>query len=322
MYRSTGWVFVWWVSCPTIAHSPDLNAILGLPDRLIDIPASISKYLTYALVLHIVALGCAAVALVMLALEMIPGFNMLCFPTCAASIAGSVALIAFVFDLAIFYIAKAAIDKATGASASIGAAVWMTLAAWLCCAFSVCAIGMGNCCCGGCRNDRDRDRDRKSRRERDRELDDYRRDDDMRMQAIRDENRRQKEQGLPDFERYERMPLTNNTEDKYLYDDSPGLQRNGSAVTGVGVGYGRRGQVPTLTYGGGDYLSAGAPPQRRPSVQSSVVGFGQAGVGAGGAGVDQPQHNYNDYDPNGGYNQGGTEQFADNNNCRWCVDSC
>lgn len=289
---------------------------MGISKNLFSIPTSVSKYLTYALVLHIIALALAAIALIMALLGMIPGFNMMCFPTCMASFAGSVALIAFIFDLAIFYISKAAIDKVNGASASIGAAVWMTLAAWFCCAFAGCAFGMANCCCGGCGTDRDnhREKRRNRRNKKDREadadsFDDYRRDQDMRMHAIRDEERRKYQQDLPSFQPYEREPLNPTPEDKYLYDDTP-VPYQGTGVQGVGMGYGRRNGAPNPYaqaagagvaggYAGGYGQTLGV--QRAPSSGSSMLTAGNAGVGAGGDGVDpRPDHNY------------GTEQMQDN----------
>lgn len=254
-------------------------------------------------------------------LDMIPGFNLLCFPTCMASIASSATLIAFIFDLAIFFISKAAITK-SGASADIGAAVWMTLAAWVCCSVSICAFGMANCCCGGCgggkrdRGESRRERKRsKNKKDRDDDSfdDDYRRDHDMRLQAMRDEERRKYQQDLPSFQPYEREPLNPGPpEDKYLYDDTPPLTQGGIGVNGVGMGYGRRNGAPN------PYAQAGGVPgnggygqtlnvQRQASTGSSMMTAGNAGVGAGGEGVDLPRNQYGHADQ---------EQMHDNN-CEW-----
>lgn len=198
-----------------------------------------------------------------------------------------------------FYIAKGRIDNVSGASASIGMAVWLTLAAWLLCGFAGCAYGVGRCCVG-------------SRRESKREQDpkqgygDYYRapsggPDAMRMDAIRDEQVRQKEQGLPSFASYERTPLTND-EDKYQADDPahnmPGaLRRDGSLVQGVGMGYGKRtGPQDTADYNVG-YSNGQAGMGRRPS-DSMMTDAGDAGLGAGGPGVEQAAYGqYNNNDP-------------------------
>ncbi|BEJ16746.1 hypothetical protein CspHIS471_0601470 [Cutaneotrichosporon sp. HIS471] len=293
---------------PQIGYSFDLNTVLNIPKNLINIPPAVSKYLTYVLVLHIVGLGFAGIALIICLIDLIPGFNLLCFPTCMASLASTVTLIAFVFDLAIFFIAKGAIGKMAGASAQIGAAVWMTLAAWVCCSVAICTFGMANCCCnfGGGR----RREDRKRKKDRDLDLDeedDYfksRRDRDMRMHAIRDEERRKYEQDLPSFQPYEREPLNPGPpEDKYLYDETAA---HGTGVQGVGMGYGRRGGTPN------PYAQAAPPTSygqnlgvwRQPSTGSSMLTAGNAGVGAGGEGVDEPRNEYG--------HAGQREQMGDN----------
>lgn len=269
--------------------------------------------------LHIIALGFAGIGLIMAAIDMIPGFNMICFPTCMASIASTAALIAFIFDLAIFFIAKAAIGKMSGASANIGAAVWMTLAAWICCSVSICAFGMANCCCGGCggskrdRGDRrEKKRNKKDRRDDDSFDDDFRRDQDMRLHAIRDEERRKYNQDLPSFQPFEREPLNPAPpEDKFLYDDTPPLS-HGTGLQGVGVGYGRRNGAPNpYAQAGGMAPSGGGYGQtlgvaRQPSTGSSMYTAGNAGVGAGGDGVDQPRNQY-------GY--AGQQEQMHGNNC-------
>lgn len=294
---------------------PDLNTILNV--KLFNIPSVISKALTYTLILHPIALAFAVISLIAGLFDLIPGFSVLCFPTCFAGIAGGITLIAFIFDLAIFFIAKSRIGSVSGASANVGAAVWMTLAAWLLCGFAGCAWGLAGCCCcgGGGR----RDNNNGGRRRRDREMDDYNRDTDMRLQALRDDQRRQKEQDLPNFQPYERVPQKEDHEDKYLYDESAAasqprpLRRDGSVLQGVGVGYGRKQGTPQNGYAGGPndygYGQQGLAPQRQPSTGSSYMTAGAAGVGAGGGGVDQPHRGGHDYNQNQGY-----EEFNDNYN--------
>ena len=213
---------------------------------------------------------------------------MLCFPTCFASITSGIALIALVFDLVIFYIAKSRIDSVDGASAEIGVAVWLVLAAWLVAGFAGCAYGIGNCCIN-----------RRGQRKADKNQDDYYANQapggDMRMLALRDEQLRrqgQKEQGLPSFQELERQPLTAN-EDKYLQDDLPALNRDGSVLQGVGMGYGRkaRRQQPQQQQNNGytyNNIQSPAPLARRTSVASTVAGPGAAGIGAGPGGIEVP----------------------------------
>lgn len=267
----------------------ELNTILGIGENLFKIPAAVSKWMSYTLILHVVALGFCGLGALAGLLDLIPGFQMICFPTCLAGIGGAVALIALIFDLIMFFIFKASVNKITGAHGEIGMCVWMTLAAWLLASFAGCAYGLGRCCCncgggggGGGRRDR---KDRKRDRERDRELDDYRRDEDLRLDALRDEQKRQKEQGLPNFPEYERMPLTQN-EDKYLYSEA------GDAVPSVGVGYGRRDPAPHHQEYYDNYHDPYAP---QAGYEPTITDPGAAGVGAGPSGIVATQQPV--YDP-------------------------
>jgi hypothetical protein len=214
----------------------------------------------------------------------------LCFPTCFASCASTCSLIALVFDLAMFYIAKTRIDRVSGASASIGVAVWLTLAAWLLCGFAGCAYGIGRCCVGS-RN--------KTRDDPDPSRGGYVRTpsgngpDAMRMDAIRDEQLRKKEQGLPSFAAFERAPLNDDKYDEPAQNMPGALRRDGSLVSGVGVGYGRRTDARTPVDNGNYNAGYGYPPAglgRRPS-DSMMTDAGDAGLGAGGQGVEPAGYN-------------------------------
>jgi len=61
---------------------------------------------------------------------------MTCCSTCFSGFAAVVALLAFIFDLAFFFLAKAHINEV--GSAEIGNAIWLTLAAWVLLFFSGC----------------------------------------------------------------------------------------------------------------------------------------------------------------------------------------
>jgi hypothetical protein len=270
-------------------HLPDPNVVFGI--NLFNIPTAVTKYLTYTLILHIVALGAAVVATIFGLLSHISSLSVLCFPTCFASIASSFALISLVLDLVMFYIAKARIDAVDGASASIGIAVWLTLAAWICAGLGGCAFGIGRCCISA----------RKNREPGDAQAAGYYPakggygypdgQDDMRLHAIRDEQLRKKEQGLPSFQELERTPL-NAPEDQYLQDEpisssrpNGGLARDGSLLQGVGMGYGRRTPRSDQGYG---YDTLQQPSVARRMSTASGMTAGNAGVGAGPGGVDVP----------------------------------
>lgn len=158
----------------------------------------------------------------------------------------------------------------------------------------------------------------------------------MRLDALRDEELRKKEQGLPTFQTLETTPLTaRGEEDKYLDDGHQqmpgGLRRDGSVVNGVGMGYGRR-NPDTVAYnvgyaGGSPWDPSGGmgsgsgtgyagngglmPPQpaRRLSGSDMLSNAGQAGLGAGGGGVENPNNGYGYYQQH--QQQGGCEYFLD-----------
>lgn len=276
----------------------DPNTVFGI--STFDIPEAITKYLTYVLILHVVALGFAAIAMIVAIFAHSPTFPLMCLSVWLAGIASTITFIALIFDLAMFYIAKSRIDSVDGASAEIGISVWLTLAAWLVLAIGGCFFGIGSCC-GSCREERESGDPRRKDDKDDRAEEDYK----MRMMAIDNERRRKQaqEQGLPSFQ--ELAPLKDDEEDKYLIEpqrEQQNLARNGSVVQGVGVGYGRRNnRTPVNEYSqqpGGfawgqprgyqTLQNIQAPPRavRRLSDATSAGDF--VGIGAGGAGVDIP----------------------------------
>ncbi|KZO96026.1 pali-domain-containing protein [Calocera viscosa TUFC12733] len=122
-----------------------LNELLGL-DGAIQIPSLFVSWLTYPLVLHIVGLILAAIAALFGLLAHVREMSMTCFSTCFSGFAATIVLIAFIFDLVIFFLARAQLNSVSGGSATIGSAVWLTLAAWLLLFFAGCAFGFGRCC--------------------------------------------------------------------------------------------------------------------------------------------------------------------------------
>ncbi|WVQ99916.1 hypothetical protein IAU59_007059 [Kwoniella sp. CBS 9459] len=302
---------------PQVGYEFDPNSVFGV--TLFDIPEAITKYLTYVLILHVVALGFAALATLFGLIAHSPTFTS-CFAIWMASIASTITLLALIFDLAMFYIARARINSVSGASAEIGIAVWLTLAAWIILALSGCFFGIGNCC-GSCRSNDDGGDPKRSRNDRrDGGEDDYK----MRMMAIDNERQRKQnqEQGLPSFQ--ELTPLKDDGEDKYLIDhhnqqpqqqQPGGLRRDGSVLQGVGMGYGRRnnrtpandpyatgsGVVGANGYPGGwgqqappaRYQNLAAPPPaalaRRGSDATTAGEFAGVGAGPGGIVTAQPQ---------------------------------
>lgn len=241
------------------------------------------------LIVHIVALGAGVASVVFGLLSHFSGLGLLCFPTCTAALTSSLSLIALIFDLVIFYIAKARIDKVDGASASIGISVWLTLAAWLCAGFAGCAYGIGRSCMGKRKSQASGDPEGESsynKRRHERSDGEH-----WRMQALQAEQARKKEAGLPSFPDYERTPLTAQEEEdnKYLQEEpTPALRRDGSLIQNVGVGYGRKTPTQPGWQQQDPYASAntGYGSHRTLSTRSQTTSAGEfAGVGAGAGAV-------------------------------------
>nr|XP_019011390.1 uncharacterized protein I206_03490 [Kwoniella pini CBS 10737]OCF50171.1 hypothetical protein I206_03490 [Kwoniella pini CBS 10737] len=293
---------------PQVGYEFDPNDVFGV--TIFDIPEAITKYLTYVLILHIVALAFAVLSVLCGLLAHSPTFA-ICWATTMASLASGITLLALIFDLAMFYIARARINNVSGASADIGICVWLTLAAWIILALSGCFFGIGSCC-GGCRG-RDEGGDPKRRNNK---YDNNGGEEDykMRMMAIDNERQRKlkQEQGLPSFQEL----VKDDGEDKYLIEPQQqqhqggGLRRDGSVLQGVGMGYGRRSNkspandynnIPGGWGGNNGYQTIAAPPPvaRRLSDTTSAGDF--VGVGAGGGGVDRPPQQQQQYGGNNGY---------------------
>ncbi|KAJ3489613.1 hypothetical protein NLI96_g2013 [Meripilus lineatus] len=250
-------------SKPSIGYELDINKLVGnsLP---VEIPNVVVKWLTYALFLHAVALILAAGSAVFGLLAHVREFSMTCCSTCISGFAAVVAMVAFIFDLVLFFVAKARINSIDGGSASIGIGIWLTLAAWLLLFFAGCFYGFGRCCISRRPRGSDRNRDKPKVQ------DDYA--DQMRLDAVKaeaDRKARQKqgEVGLPAFHEYEqRQPLTKADPEEYAEDGDHIVPlssiRNGS--TSAGNAYNRSGAYPPARQGSGTTGGyAQAPPGSR-----------------------------------------------------------
>ncbi|KAJ7045046.1 SUR7/PalI family-domain-containing protein [Mycena alexandri] len=201
----------------SVGYELDINSLVGnsLP---IEIPNVVVKWLTYVLVLHIVALALAAGSAVFGLLAHVREMAMTCCSTFISGLAATVAFLAFVFDLAFFFLAKARIN-AVG-TASIGNAIWLTLAAWILLFFSGCFYTLGRCCVSKRRQQQGNDWNRRG----DAPMADG--SEQMRLDAVKaeaDRKARQKagEGGLPAF--HESQPLTTAAYDDggAIYSDKP-----------------------------------------------------------------------------------------------------
>jgi hypothetical protein len=125
--------------------SIDINQLVGNKTN-IEIPQVIVKWITYALVLHIVALVLAAISSFFGLLAHVREFSMSCFSSCISGLGAAITLLAFIFDLVFFFLAKSRINDVKGGSATMGSAIWLTFAAWLLLFFSGCFYSLGRCC--------------------------------------------------------------------------------------------------------------------------------------------------------------------------------
>ncbi|KAG8790613.1 hypothetical protein FRC16_000799, partial [Serendipita sp. 398] len=130
----------------TVGWEFNPNALLSLDLPLnLEIPNVVVKWLTYVLVLHIVALGLAAISAVFGLLAHIREMAMTCFSSCISGMAASVALLAFIFDLVLFFVIRTRV-RAVGGVATLGNGLWLTLGAWVMLFLSGFFFGIGRCC--------------------------------------------------------------------------------------------------------------------------------------------------------------------------------
>lgn len=246
------------VSCSSAAvgYELNINALVG-DDTALQIPTIVVKWLTYALVLHIVAFGLAGVAAIFGLLAHIREMAMTCFSSCITGFAATVALTAFIFDLAIFFVAKSRMNSVSGGSASIGNAVWLTLCAWILLFLSGCFYGIGRCCVRrrpkGAWNDNNR-------------MGGNAYADQMRLDAVKAEadrkaRQQQGEVGLPSFPEYDpSQPLKARISgDGVFLDEEDGVpyRDNQSVSTAGRAGMGSYSRRPSANgYAGGGYVQA------------------------------------------------------------------
>ncbi|KAF9229042.1 pali-domain-containing protein [Gyrodon lividus] len=241
----------------TVGYELNVNALVG-NNTPIQIPQLVVKWLTYALVLHIVAFGLAGVAAIFGLLAHVREMSMSCFSSCISGFGATVALAAFIFDLALFFIAKSRMNSVQGGSASIGVAVWLTLVAWILLFFSGCFYGIGRCCI--------------KRRSRDAwdgkpglGPNGYGHREQVRLDAVKAEADRkarqaQGEVGLPSFHEYDpSQPLKARADgdEIYLEEDEVPYRDNQSVSTAGRAGMGSYGRRSSRGgYAGGGYVQA------------------------------------------------------------------
>jgi hypothetical protein len=236
----------------------DINGLVGnkLP---IQIPEVLVKWVTYALVLHIVALFLAGISAVFGLLAHVREMSMTCFSSCISGFAAVVALLAFIFDLSLFFIVKARINAVQGGSATPGNAIWLTGVAWVLLFFSGCFYTLGRCCLK--RRPRN-DGPWNNKGSTDLPLGgntgyaEQMRLDAVKAEADRKARQRRGEGGLPAFQEYE--PLKDKVVEEEMYlDDEPHSDpyRDQNNVGGTSGASYPRSQAPS-GYSGRGYAQA------------------------------------------------------------------
>ena len=231
----------------------DVNALLG-DNTVIQIPQVVVKWVTYALVLHLVALVLAGISAVFGLLAHVREMSMAYCSTCVSGFAASVALIAFIFDLVLFFLTRSRINAVDGGHATIGMSIWLTLAAWVLLFFAGCFYGLGRCCI--------RRRPRGPDREMGRSAPDGSYAEQMRLDAVKAEADRKARQaagkteiGLPALQEYERQPLTSKADEVYVEDGDDIVpyhaQASSAGGAGRGAGTAAYGQQQQPQYAGG-----------------------------------------------------------------------
>ncbi|KAI0639533.1 SUR7/PalI family-domain-containing protein [Trametes polyzona] len=241
-------------SKPSVGYELDVNALLG-DNTPIKIPSVLVKWVTYALVLHIVALVLAGISAVFGLLAHVREMSMTYCSTCVSGFSATVAMAAFIFDLVLFFLTKSRINHVDGGHAEMGISIWLTLAAFLLLFFAGCFYGLGRCCISR----RPSGRDREARPTPDNQY-----AEQMRLEAVKAEADRKARQaagktevGLPAFQEYERQPLTSKSDEQFIEDGDQVLPYNPqqpSGGAGVGAGtaaYQRQASQSQSRYAGG-----------------------------------------------------------------------
>lgn len=220
-------------SKPSIGYELDINDLVGnkLP---VEIPNVAVKWITYALFLHVVALALAVGSAIFGLLAHVREMSMTCCSTCVSGFAAAVAMLAFIFDLVLFFVAKARIN-AVG-KAEMGNAIWLTLAAWLLLFFSGCFYTLGRCCIskrprgsnGGkwAENGSSGYQPPTARNDYAEQM----RLDAVKAEADRKARAKQGEVGLPAFSTNETQPLTARIEGDHVYLDTDDASSKNTSV--------------------------------------------------------------------------------------------
>lgn len=104
-----------------LGYQLDIADLLGIDGKLGDLSDSVLQWATYCLILHPIAAVLGAISVVFGLLAHMHNFAGTMLSTCFASFAGTVTLLAFIFDMVVFIVAQKRINSSSvGGSASLG----------------------------------------------------------------------------------------------------------------------------------------------------------------------------------------------------------
>jgi len=133
---------------PKIGYEIDPNVLFDNTSQF-TIPIVIVKWLTSALFIHVIAFAITAISLAFAIISMLDVPCVSCITGCCTTIftsfAGFVAVIAFAFDLAFFFLIKDRVIKENQGGAIVGNAIYMTIVAWILLFLSPCIYIIGKC---------------------------------------------------------------------------------------------------------------------------------------------------------------------------------
>lgn len=199
---------------------------------------SLIRWLTYALIIHPIAAGMAGLSFILGVVSHFREFSQARLSTWVASLASTLAMLAFIFDMVAFTIAKSRLNSADSGdvalAASLGNGIWLTLAGFVLLFISSCAFGCGTRIVG--RRPRYEEKEAMRPRIDQQYAAEARRDaQDLEKAERARRNNNGGGSGLPAFPE-EEMPLTAmNKPEENGSDETIGSQDIG----GVGVGYGQ-----------------------------------------------------------------------------------
>jgi hypothetical protein len=126
----------------------DINQQI-VSDLPIQIPETTVKWLTYALVLNIVALISSAIATFFGLLAHLREISRSSGTTLTSGLSSTAAFFALAFNIAFTLFARNRVKAVPGSSVTIGNALWLSLAAWLLLSIGTCFYTIGRRCIQG-----------------------------------------------------------------------------------------------------------------------------------------------------------------------------